>query len=104
MVVSWLPFDVNVQAGGCNGSWPMFLASFLPINVLHDKTFPCATEREGREGKREKVFGEMQRWLRVGSLWSGLQLHLLFGCELHTLGWWDLNGASNKIREETNVV
>lgn len=52
-VVSWLPFDVNVQARGCNGSWPMFLASFLPINVLHDKTFPCATEWEGRgRGRR----------------------------------------------------
>lgn len=51
--VGWLSFDVTVQAGGCNGSWPTFLASFLLMNVLHDKTFPCTAEWEGKgRGKR----------------------------------------------------
>lgn len=51
-VVCWLPFEVNVQAGGRNGSWPTVLNSFLPINVLHDKTFPYAKSQEGRGRER----------------------------------------------------
>lgn len=71
----------------CPSRWLQWLLAHVPCFLPAHECPPWQNlsmhSRMGGERKREKVFGELQRWLGVSSPCIGLRLHLLFSCELH---------------------
>lgn len=78
----------------------MAFASFLPMSVLHDKTFPYTAGQEGR-GKGRRCL-ERYRNIYESTVYD-------LGCDFishspvsytlsATQGWWNLNSSNNKIR------